>query len=282
MAADYLAALQESLDTSKTSIVLPVLAFPIALVSHKNTGEMGYLCIANRRAYRLLASLVPDDDCCAGYIREIKRQMSTPFADQEKFQSLWNRARDIRGDWQLIELDVSAFSGESPYIKAQAIKSVSQAARPPLSALMADWYEKWRKDASRFCRIWHPEAHIDANGKLLIDAMLGIEQPQGYCPVHARLVTYSSHSRDEGVAAPRYARWLDVAPIDAELPECPTPEIGIGMSSSTSEHLNRAEAIAAMTQTETSRGSMLVPSHERPDAPQPPQGVERLLIIPCE
>ncbi|MDH2234118.1 hypothetical protein N5K37_29815 [Delftia tsuruhatensis] len=282
MAADYLAALRDSLDTSKTSVVLPVLAFPIALVSHKNTGEMGYLCIANRRAYRVLASLVPDDDFCAGYIREIKRQMSRSFADQEKFQSLWNRARDIRSDWQLIELDVSAFSGESPYIKAQAIKSVSQAARPPLSALMADWYEKWHKDASRFCRIWHPEAHIDANGKLLIDAMLGIEQPQGYCPVHARLVTYSSHSRDGGVAAPRYARWLDVAPIDAELPECPRPEIGIGMSSSTSEYLNRAEAIAAMTQTETSRGSMLVPSHERPDAPQPPQGVERLLIIPCD
>ena len=279
MAADYLAALRDSLDTSKTSVVLPVLAFPIALVSYKNTGEMGYLCIANRRAYRLLASLAPDDEESVGLVDEIKRRMSRSFAKQQRFHALWNEAPDIRRDWHLIELDVSAFSGDSPYIKAQAIKSVSQACNPPLSALVADWYVKWHEQASSFGRIWLPEAHIDASGQLLIDTIMGIEQAPGYCPVQARLVTYAPYGRSEGATAPRYAQWLDVAPVDAELPECPEPGNGVGVSSSTSRYINRTEAIAVM-RTEASRGTILVPSHERPDAPQPPDGVERLLILP--
>lgn len=277
---EFEAAFVASSGLSASQVYYPILAFPIAVCfPKKGKGDIQYLCLANRQPHRLLGALIKDHapeafQACSDRFRRV-------YGYQRWIASMWSESRDARGDWTLAEVSADAFSGPTGgYVKTEFIKSVSTGSRQPLSLLMADWFEEWKKDSLRYYKLWSPTDLLDAEGCLLIDEIMGFKQAENFAPHQALHVKYSSFGRRATATASNFLEWYDLAPAGIEFPDYDLEMFGSGYGKSHYGHtyLNREDALGKLRSSV--KGAVLSDSREHPDAPQPPPGIERLYVLP--
>lgn len=157
--------------------------------------------------------------------------------------------------------------------------------------LLADWYENWRKDNKDHARVWLADGAMDGEGRLAMDALLGIKLPKDYEPVRVREIKLTDSD-----TLPKYRHWLDLCPgatphgaDDSFWPSSRDNEIKVlinsvnpkgnnGYSSSHLVFLSRDEARAAVGKW-VSAPQRAIPAVEFPDAPKPPEGYERWFVV---
>jgi len=276
---EFEAAFVASSGLSATQVYYPILAFPIAVCfPKKGKGDIQYLCLANRQPHRLLGALIKDHapeafQACSDRFRRV-------YGYQRWIASMWSESRDARGDWTLAEVSADAFSGPTGgYVKTEFIKSVSTASRQPLSLLMADWFEEWKKDSLRYYKVWSPTDLLDSEGGLLVDEIMGFKQAENFAPHQALHVKYSSFGRRATVTASNFLEWYDLAPAGIDFPDYDLELFGSGYGKSHYGHtyLNREDALGKLRSSV--KGAVLSDSREHPEAPQPPAGIERLYVL---
>ncbi len=155
----------------------PSLVIPFGLVHYPRSKEVRYLCVGIHNAHALLARLAPNEMA-----------------------------------WSLMETPVSlSGSTHGAYAHAGIGIGVSTADGKTHSPLLADWFDNWRESSKDHARAWLADGALEANGRLTLDALLGIELPEGYEPVRVREVKLTGeerlpkyhHSRHRGQAACR-------------------------------------------------------------------------------
>jgi hypothetical protein len=193
---------------------------------------------------------------------------------------MWSESRDARGDWTLAVVNAEAFSGTTGgYVKPEFIKTVSTASRQPLSLLMADWFEEWKKDILRYYKVWSPADLLDSERGLLIDDIMGFKQAENFAPHQALHVKYSTFGRRATATVSKFLEWYDLAPAGIEFPDYDLELFGSGYGKSHHRHtyLNREDALAKLRSSV--KGAVLSDSRAHPEAPQPPVGIERLYVL---
>ena len=253
----------------------PVLAFPVGLVCHARSGEMSYLCVGTRTPYRLLAALAPD---LKGSMQVVE-SMRCWFSNERQFQKRWNQAPDARNDWRILQCPIDAFSTEfGNFVKPAKLDHAVKVVDPPVSALLADWYELGVQSLEGSAKILTSPALLGADGRLDVDQLLGIRQIEGLDPMETLVI------RIRGDGAPRLNWCFDVATVGTPMPSFGGLSIPEGCSMSisyeTSVHAAAArEFREALTLKEFGPGARLVNARDLPDAPQASEGVERWFVV---
>lgn len=174
---------------------------------------------------------------------------------------------------------IAAFMEQDAKAKETRRKVTRRAAvDPPVSALLADWYELGVQTLEGSAKILTSPALLGADGRLDVDQLLGIRQIEGLDPMETLVI------RIRGDGAPKLNWCFDVATLGTPMPSfggLSSPE-GCSMSSSSETSVHAAAAREfreALTLKEFGPEARLVNARDLPDSPQPLPGVERWYVL---
>lgn len=274
------------LDNSKY-VQNPSIAIPFGVVYYPRSKELRYLCVGVHKAHALLARLAPSDEAKG----RVRAAFIKPFANKGHASSRFDEELSKEA-WSLIGTTLAlADNRRGVYVHSGIGIGVEEVHGKKHSPLLADWFDNWRESSKDHARVWVADGALDANGRLTLDALLGIELPEGYEPVRVREIKLSGSE-----SLPKYHHWLDLCP-GAQAPgedgsfwsasrdneikqlvESVRPEGHSGYSSSHRVFLTRHDARAAIGEW-VSAPHRAVPAAELPDAPKPPEGYERWFVV---
>lgn len=274
------------LDNSKY-VQNPSIAIPFGVVYYPRSKQLRYLCVGVHRAHALLARLAPSDEAMA----RVRASFIKPFANKGHASSRFDEALSNEA-WSLIGTPLAlADNRHGVYVHSGIGIGVEEVHGKEHSPLLADWFDNWRANSKDHARFWVADGALDANGRLTLDALLGIELPEGYEPVRVREIKLSSSE-----SLPKYHHWLDLCPgaqppgedgshwsayRDNEikqLVDSVRPQGHSGYHSSHRVFLTRQDARAAIMGW-VSTPHRVVPAADLADAPKPPEGYERWFVL---
>ncbi|MBV7542054.1 hypothetical protein [Acidovorax sp. sic0104] len=255
----------------------PALAFPIAVFRRGKAGPLTYLCLAHREPSRLIARLV--ENSAAQAMQDVGRRVRRAVGSTGWAARLWDTTAQQQGGWTLAEIGVDALKGPAGgYVKADQLKHLEDASYRPISHLMSDWFRPWLQNYGPRITAWAPTALLESEGAA-IDAVMGFKQAENYAPHQAMHIRFTKPKGRESPQDSRYLEWYDLAPAGFEFPKHAVDMFGtnFGMSTWGQTHLNREEALQYIART--TKNATLAGACDLPDAPQPPQGVERVFVL---
>lgn len=265
----------------------PSIAIPFGVVYYPRSKELRYLCVGIHQAHALLARLAPSDEARG----RVRTAFIKPYVDKAHASSRFDEELSTE-HWSLMEATLALADNRCGVVVHSGIGiGVEGVQGKNHSPLLSEWFENWRESSKDHARVWLADGALDDNGHLTLDALLGIELPEGYEPVRVREIKLAGSE-----SLPKYHHWLDLCP-GAQAPgedgslwsasrdneikqlvESVRPEGHGGYSSSHRVFLTRTEARAAIGKW-VSAPHRAVPAAEIHDAPKPPEGYERWFVV---
>lgn len=262
----------------------PGLAIPFGLVYNHRWNMLRYLCVGVSSAHGPLAKFAPDNESMGS----LRAAFIKNYAHREI--ALRNFNADMAAiEWDLVNVPVAlASSRHGLYIHDGVDISAERLRAKTTSPLLADWFEAWKASNNDDLQVWLADGVLDANGRLCVDQLLGIELPQDYEPVWLRSVELVGDS-----APVKYRHWIELYPdaksaaqgigttnteADKELKrivDSVAPNAGYRSSASLFTTRRQArEAVARLA----GEGRTTVAAAQLADALQPPAGHERWYV----
>ena len=269
-------------------VINPGLAIPIGLIYYRYTKELQFLCVGTENAHGILAALAPSDEARD----RLRRAFVEPYKNKRNAHHTFQGAVAERYRWSPLAIGVNhAESRDGHYVHGGI--SVENMRENRTSPLLADWFDKWKQVEKDNARVWIADGALDADGRLILDTLLGIKLPDGYEPVRVREIRLDVAS----VADPQFHHWLDLCP-GAQAPgenesffsSTRPSELSMlvesvrkkdcvgGSRSSGLNFLTRDEAREAIFKWVKGSGRV-VSASDIPGAPQPPSGYERWFVL---
>lgn len=273
----------------------PRLAIPIGVVYYTHSGELNCLCVGSVFAHGLLGRLAPSEQATA----QVREAFVKPYQRKWEARSSFDKALGDTDGWVLMEAPLAlADNRHGIYVHGDiGIDTQPLECRKPHQPLLADWWDNWKADHKTGARFWLADGVVDVDGRLALDALLGITLPEDYEPVRVREIRLSGEE-----ALPKYHHWLDLCPgayapkeerssfhgfSDPELTllvESVASGMKRGHSSTHQVYLTRQQARDATVNRNDAQlmgpaGSRVVPATELPDAPPAPEGYERWYVV---
>lgn len=268
----------------------PWLVVPFGVVLFERAHRVEFLCVESARPHTLLARLAPGEtERQAMRSAFLKPYEKKEHAAQEFDYAL---AADPQKDWGLFQVSltwsdnrVGTFAHERMGIGMDRLSGEKH------SPLLADWFEGWRRQYKDRTSVWLADGAVDGQGRLALDALLGIKLPADFELVRVREFKVSTAKG----AKPKYHRWLDLCPgaddgpsgwgasRDKEFETLVNSVTGgdkkYGCSSTSAVYESRAEARSSISAWVKDDGMKAVPAAELSDAPKPPDGIERWYVV---
>ncbi len=259
-------------------------------------GELSYICLANSRPHAILNRLAPDSDSQSA----LRSKFMKPFEHKADAVSLFADPKDASAGWSLVTVDAAKFNARgSIYVHEELGVPTESFHGRPISPLLADWFAAWSEERHRGYKVWMAPGVLDADGRLCVDAMLGIELPEDYAPVEVIEIELRVHSSDKESPPdlPPYRHWYDVRLamggqqstgrlsslskdrndemelLTAEAKKALRKGVGMGISSQWATSINAARKQITAKHADSRLASDL------PAAPQPPLGFERWYVL---
>lgn len=262
-------------------------------------GELSYICLANSRPHALLNRLAPDSELQTA----LRVKFMKPFEDKAEAASFFAEPKDMSAGWSLVTVDAAKFNARgSIYVHEELGVPIESFHGRPISPLLADWFAAWSVERHRGYKVWMAPGVLDGQGRLTVDAMLGIALPEDYAPVEVIEIELRVHSSDKE-AVPGlspYRHWYDIRLameghqkggrvslvgkdrsdemelLTAEAKKALQKGVGFGSSAQWSMSINAArKRISGKHPCAQLAG-------ELPGAPQPPAGFERWYVLSHE
>lgn len=264
----------------------PAMAVPFGVVYYPRTKELRFICVGYREAHALLARRAPNDDA-----RErMRAAFIKPFENKGTGRHKFDAALSDEAGWGLMGATLAlAGSRHGAYIHSGIGIAAEEMSGQKHSPLLEDWFANWMANSKDHARVWLADGALDGDGRLAIDALLGIKLPEGYEPVRVREIKLSGKE-----SLPKYHHWLDLCPgaetpdngkrwgdIDDEIKQLVATVQATGGTGYSSTHrvfLTREQARAEAVGW-VSKPYHAVPAGELPDAPKPPEGIERWYVV---
>ena len=294
-ARNWLQARRHATSLTKKFVAEPSVAVPIGLVRYPRTGEVMFVCVCTEVPEQLFAGL--QDEAAR---RRLRAQYVEPYKDKVKAGARFDRAAAADApSWVLATTPLAHMeSGFEDLVHAKLGAEATTQARPGITGLLPDCFASWSGEESRYSRNWLASNVVDADGRLAVDAALGIELPPDFAPTRVQEITLQSKSADKS-----FHRWRDVSPARSEGDAKPGHGIGrdeleklagsvpverTGYIRSEQVFATQAQAYAYASRPDADDDetavAVWVRAHELPGAPLAPEGYERWYAVPaaCE
>lgn len=268
-------------------VVNPNLAIPIGVVHHRHDG-LSFLCVGSVRPHVLLHRIALNTDSSSRVMSEFLR----PFRNKGAARANFLNGLEEPTDWVLLEVPVATFMKQKGLFRSERHQVMgNRSVMTTLGEGLTEWDRSARERKRSY---WLAPGLLDDGGAVL-DRALGVHL-EGYKP--CRVWSIELHGRGNA-AAPSYSRWFDI--LSGEQPE----DAGKGWSKDEQESLVstipwakglgqsyhmtvRPSLRSARCYIEDSvnptkvDGWRAVPAAELPDAPPPPDGVERWYMVKAD
>ena len=266
----------------------PTMALPFGLVYWPRTKEVRFLCIGSHAPHALLYRLAPNEEARQDIRQSFIRSYGRKEHARKTFDSDLNSA-----PWCLMEMTISLSQSKIDVFAHEDVSWYGLDCKPVADPLLSSWFERWQKDNTTHASFWIDAEMLGADGRLLLDNMLGVQRPDDYDPRRVYQITLAPLNKDE---RPKLYQWFDICPHQ---PDFEKPSRGIWQSgpdlkdiglvpdgtngysttslSSVSPSAARA-SIEAQVRTE-SPNMMAVPATSIPGATLPPEGFERWYVV---
>ena len=279
--AKWQAARQSMIAESKY-VVNPALAAPIALIKRPGRKTTA-LCIGFDRPHVLFDALAPDDESR----RATKALYISAYAKKQFASEKFDRDVSVGVRWRLWEVPLERALTLDDVFAGNGYGEWDEVGRSsPVNPLLGNAFVEWRKSLPKESSVWTADGALDAEGRLTIDALLGITLPKDYEPTTAFCISLHPNN---GIAPADYPEWIDLVTTDASKPtgdwmrdtriaDLVGPKYygkGYGVGGSTTVLATREAAREFVRSKLSSDGRVAVFANELPGAPQPPEGVER-------
>jgi hypothetical protein len=266
----------------------PSLAIPFGVVYYPRYKTLNYLCVGVSNAHVVLGRLAPTSGDCEqmrdtylSNVREVNKGAA---------RRAFNDGVGSPIEWTLMGAPVSQMTAVlremyGDYAAAELGVDVGSLRKQGMSPLLAQGYENWSADLEDGAHVWLADGALNDQGRLTIDAILGISLPEDYEELRMREFTAKPYP---GVTL-KFSHWLDLGPFREEsYHDTGNDEhrmlalsvLGEDAGSSATSHLFTSRAVArAWALAHDVSPKRVVPAAEIPDAPQPPEGYERWYIV---
>ena len=269
---------RERANRKSTRVINPGFAMPFGAVRFKNSGKVFYLCVGTEQAHALLYRWAPSEQERETLRKAFKALYQSQSAAEERFSiAIARNARFslLRVDSGLAKHSVDGFFNEKLEASGHNLDF-----EPEPDPRLNVWYEKWLKKHHKEVEVWIAPEVLDATGQLMLDKLLGIELAQDYEP----LTILSVERRANRSGGPlKFLHWFDVFRDDLEKPQCDLGEAAYSIRSyKASSRCAALEQIRTLSIVMGEQDLRLINAREVAQAPQPPEGVERWLMVTPE
>lgn len=274
-------------------VLNPGMAIPFGVVLYTKTKEVQFLCVGSTRPHTVLARLAPND--AEG--TRVRNAYISPYNRKEPAKVRFDEELRDKSDWQLLTASLSlADNRRGVYVHSEIGCGCEQLHGKKHSPLLSDWFGNWHEGAKDYARVWFADGALDADGRLVVDDLLGIKLPDDYEPVRVREIELTG----DGTEKPKYFKWLDLCPgaeapgtedrnsfwgrKDTELNTLVTSVSGKEQNGYRSSHqvfLSRNQARESIPGLAKAYGEQCraVPAAALADAPPAPEGIERWYVV---
>lgn len=277
---------------TKKFVAEPSVAVPIGLVRYPLTGEVMFVCVCTEVPEALFAGL--QDEAAR---RRLRAQYVEPYKDKVKAGARFDRAAAAEApSWVLATSPLAHMeSAFEELVHAKLGVDATVQARPGITGLLADCFASWSGEESRYSRCWLASNVVDANGRLAVDAALGLELPPDFAPTRVQDITLQSNAADKS-----FHRWRDVSPARADEDSMPgrgsgrdelekladsVPVARTGYTGSERVFATHAQANAYASRPDAddveAAAAVWVRAQDLPGAPPAPAGYERWYAVPA-
>ncbi|HEP6431520.1 TPA: hypothetical protein VDB83_005852 [Burkholderia cenocepacia] len=278
--------LRDAMLDGASSVQNPLLAIPFGIVYSERPRTARFLCIGTAVPHAFLHRLAPNEAAQ----QAVHGAFVRPYARKERAAQEMRMALHVDAPWKLFDVSISAVKPDHAPFVDYAHELDGQGNSP----LLADWFDNWRTRADKQRAVWLAPGAVTTDGRLALDALLGIALPDDYEPVRMLEITLMSPSDKK---PPQYGRWIDICRGEetardhwqmGDSPEmtqllASTPKARYsGYSRRT--HMAHSprdarEFIARHVASEYGARFRAVPATQIAEAPQPPEGVERFFVL---
>lgn len=254
----------------------PVIAVPIGVIYYPRSKSLHYLCVGTSNAHAILHRQAPTVKAAA----ELRAYFMRPYESQVRAGELFDGALNDRNLWSLLEVNVSFVSSRRRVYLQQEGQDNRLDGRSFKDPRLSAWLEGFLTSTKDYAKVWLAPGVMDQAGRCQLDTLMNNELPADFEPLDiAEIELYAN----DGQTLPKYTAWFDItARNDVEAltklnPGDPHRPEGTGdFGYSTRHHYETTRATAREFIQEKQKGlARVVPAAELPDAPQPPEGVER-------
>ncbi len=278
---------------SKT-VMEPRLVIPFGIVTYHKTKETRYIGLECNQPQAILHKLAPTDRARD----ELRASFIRPFANKEAGRKHFSDSLKWEDLWQLCEISTAFADGHHGFFTHVYLGAEPHhISKHTIGPLLGDWFADWQKEIKDYGRAWLADGAADASGRLVLDERMGIRLPEDFEPV--RLVSIK-FIPSEKVKSVLFGNWMDICPYIPEerhlhafwqkedknpfsttaLTASVRAKGDFGYQSSSATLLSPALARARIEKDAAGAGRRAVPANSLPDAPQPPEGVERWFLVP--
>lgn len=237
------------------------------------SGELHYLCVGTMNSVGLLYQLAPDEDAKERVRRSYVNVFESKLHAQQRFE---NMIREVK--WSLLVTPVTMLNHRScDWVNGETIDISRLSNRQPANPLLNNWFEQW-SHRDKTVTHWLYAPTVD------FDTPLGISMPQDYDPVHVCQVSITNGTKSQ------FNKWFDIVP--GEVATEHEVETLVKGHEDHKSYSVRTEAFMSLALARCSlaermkdgaqKGFMLKLSTHLPEAPQPPEGIERWYSLEIE
>lgn len=267
----------------------PSLAVPFGVVKRDPERRPMLLCIASVQPAAVLWRLAPDDPSR----QRIEAAFAQCYANKKvgmgTFRACIARPED---DWSLALVSADLADQDHFYAHSNLRIELDRVYRRDHTRLLADWLNDWRERDAKDAAVWFAPGALDTSGRLTVDGLLGVRVPEDFCPMHVFEIELSERSDS---VKPR-VRWFDLVKKDpskeGSAPEWPRQlsplvatvrgDVSGGYKSLAHSADSLREAREQIERHGAKDGMRVVRATDLPQAPQPPEGVERWYVLARE
>lgn len=244
------------------------LAYPFALMKDKK-GSVKVLAVGVEHLHALLSAVAPsaeDKD-------RVKKAYLGGYGHKAHAVDVFNNSVGVPVQWRVYGFGVTDLKADKAYFDGWKHDYKAMAKMSDVDPLIGATTAK----ALETARAVHYSSDLAEVGASVIDQFLAIRRPDGYGPYKTEYTRLS-----KGGEVPPLGRWIDSAHADFEgsiRGELPKELSGYGQAVSTHTLTTKAAVEVHVARVARKEGGRAVHHSAMPDAPQPPEGVDRWFIV---
>jgi hypothetical protein len=280
---DLWKAMREQLLEKSKYVVNPVFALPIG-ATISPYGALNYLCVRTQHPHIILHQLAPNEAAQKMVVDEFCRPYERKNRAVEIFEHDLNNS-----SWGLSRIDVSHYDDNLfGYLPAGCIGSMgySEDERAPtfndrliaLKELATKQHADYKNKGEMAW--WIPDELFNSDGRLIVDDLLGTKVPDDY----ERLFVHKIHVNSANDQYSKYSEWFDISGGQEYTLMLDVFKPFHNAHSTKHAQYSRKGAIEFIHKQADARWNhsverIAVNAKDLPDAPQPPEGVDRYFLI---
>ena len=270
----------------------PFIFVPLGLVSNPGKGSVRMLCAGNTEAHAVLYRNATTEPLKT----QVMSAYVNTYGNKQTGEQRFRQGVQNKYPWKLYTMPVSELD-DSLNIFADEMKAFLLEEPGNLNPLLSEMFRRWQENATKEGRcVWLLPAVMAGNGHLMIDAAIGQTLPHDFAPTTVTQISLVDKDHNTSTTE-KYSRWFDFSTQGEKQPDM-QEQMTVGLASlvaSAREQYptltgysstgykartqDEAMEIAKRQALEMSPECRLVPASTLPDAPQPPNNIERWFVL---